>query len=285
MGIALAKHWNTVVLSADSRQFYKETSIGTAKPSLEEQAGIQHFFVDSHSIHDPVSSAQYEKQALTLLEQEFKKHDVILMVGGSGMFVDALCYGLDDIPHDVDVKNELNQEFEQNGLAALLIELKAKDPVYFESTDLKNPVRIIRALEVIRISGKTYSSYQKFQPQTRDFEIHKFVIDLPREYLYQRINHRVGLMMKAGLLEEVRELIPYQDLQTLNTVGYSELFSHLRNEFDLERAIELIQQNTRRYAKRQLTWFRRDPKNQWISETDFDLQFQYVLNHVQLDSK
>jgi tRNA dimethylallyltransferase len=279
LGIALAKHWNTLVLSADSRQFYKETAIGTAKPSLEEQDGVKHYFVDSHSIHEPLSSAQYEKKALAILEAEFKKHEIILLVGGSGMFVDALCYGLDDIPHDADVKNELNKEFQQLGLASLLLELKVKDPVYYESTDLKNPVRIIRALEVIRISGKTYSSYQKFQPQVRDFKIHKFVIDLPRDYLYQRINKRVDLMVDAGLLEEVQRLFPWQDLQTLNTVGYSELFSYLRNEIDMERALELIQQNTRRYAKRQLTWFRRDPNNHWISETDLDSQFQYVLNH------
>lgn len=280
MGIALAKHWNTLVLSADSRQFYKETAIGTAKPSLEEQAGVKHYFVDSHSIHQPISSAQFEKQALSILVDEFKNHDIILMVGGSGMFIDALCYGLDNIPHDENVKNELNQELEENGLESLLLELKEKDPSYFNTTDLKNPVRIIRALEVIRISGKTYSSFQMFKPQVRDFEIHKFVIDLPRELLYDRINQRVENMLDAGLLEEVRELLPYRDLQTLNTVGYSELFRYFKQEIGLERAIELIKQNSRRYAKRQLTWFRRDPKNQWIAELELESQFQHVLNHV-----
>lgn len=276
----MAKHWNTLVLSADSRQFYKETAIGTAKPSLEEQAGVKHYFVDSHSIHQPISSAQFEKQALSILVDEFKNHDIILMVGGSGMFIDALCYGLDNIPHDENVKNELNQELEENGLESLLLELKEKDPSYFNTTDLKNPVRIIRALEVIRISGKTYSSFQMFKPQVRDFEIHKFVIDLPRELLYDRINQRVENMLDAGLLEEVRELLPYRDLQTLNTVGYSELFRYFKQEIGLERAIELIKQNSRRYAKRQLTWFRRDPKNQWIAELELESQFQHVLNHV-----
>lgn len=280
MGIALAKHWNTIVLSADSRQFYKETSIGTAKPSLEEQDGVKHYFVDSHSIHNPLSSAQYEKDALAVLEEEFKKREIILMVGGSGMFVDALCYGLDDIPHSAEVKKQLNEAFERNGLEPLLLELKDKDPAYYESTDQKNPVRIIRALEVIRISGKTYSSYQKFQAQVRDFEIYKFVIDLPRDYLYQRINKRVNLMLEDGLVDEVKSLFNWKDLQTLNTVGYSEIFSYLQGEIDMDRAIELIQQNTRRYAKRQLTWFRRDPNNRWISEIDFDSQFQYVINHV-----
>lgn len=276
----MAKHWNTLVLSADSRQFYKETAIGTAKPSLEEQAGVKHYFVDSHSIHQPISSAQFEKQALSILADEFKNHDIILMVGGSGMFIDALCYGLDNIPHDENVKNELNQELEENGLESLLLELKEKDPSYFNTTDLKNPVRIIRALEVIRISGKTYSSFQMFKPQVRDFEIHKFVIDLPRKLLYDRINQRVENMLDAGLLEEVRELLPYRDLQTLNTVGYSELFRYFKQEIGLERAIELIMQNSRRYAKRQLTWFRRDPKNQWIAELELESQFQHVLNHV-----
>lgn len=281
MGIALAKHWNTLVLSADSRQFYRETNIGTAKPSLEEQAGVKHYFVDSHSIHQPISSAQYEKQALEILQEEFNKHDVILMVGGSGMFIDALCYGLDNIPQDASVKDKLNRAFKENGLEPLLLELKEKDPDYYQVTDLKNPVRIIRALEVIRITGKTYSSYQTFKPQTRDFEIHKFVIDLPRELLYERINQRVDKMMDAGLLEEVNELIPDQGLQTLNTVGYSELFSFFKQEIKLERAIELIKQNSRRYAKRQLTWFRRDPNNQWIEGLDLESQFDYVLNHVE----
>lgn len=281
MGIALAKHWNTLVLSADSRQFYRETNIGTAKPSLEEQAGVKHYFVDSHSIHQPISSAQYEKQALEILQEEFNKHDVILMVGGSGMFIDALCYGLDNIPQDASVKDKLNRAFKENGLEPLLLELKEKDPDYYQVTDLKNPVRIIRALEVIRITGKTYSSYQTFKPHTRDFEIHKFVIDLPRELLYERINQRVDKMMDAGLLEEVNELIPDQGLQTLNTVGYSELFSFFKQEIKLERAIELIKQNSRRYAKRQLTWFRRDPNNQWIEGLDLESQFDYVLNHVE----
>ncbi len=280
MGIALAKHWNTVVLSADSRQFYKETAIGTAKPSLEEQAGVKHYFIDSHSIHEPLSSAKYEKQALTVLENEFLNHDVIVMVGGSGLFIDALCYGLDDIPHDETVKNQLNQAFAENGLEELLIELREKDPEYYQTTDLKNPVRIIRALEVIRISGKTYSSFQTFKPQIRDFEIIKLVIDLPRELLYERINQRVDNMMHAGLLDEVKGLVSMQNLQALNTVGYSELFSYLRQEIDLERAIELIKQNTRRYAKRQLTWFRRDPNNQWISEIEFEKQFQFAINAV-----
>lgn len=280
MGIALAKHWNTLVLSADSRQFYKETAIGTAKPSLEEQAGVKHYFVDSHSIHQPISSAQFEKQALSILADEFQNHDFIVLVGGSGLFIDALCYGLDDIPHDENVKNELNQAFEANGLDSLLLELKEKDPEYYRTTDLKNPVRIIRALEVIRISGKTYSSFQKFQPQTRNFEIYKFVIDLPRDILYSRINQRVDNMLMQGLLEEVQELLPFQELQTLNTVGYSELFRYLNQEISLERAVELIKQNTRRYAKRQLTWFRRDQNNHWISETEFDSQLQFVLNHV-----
>lgn len=280
MGIALAKHWNTVVISADSRQFYKETSIGTAKPSLDEQAGVNHYFVDSHSIHEPLTSAQFEKQALQVLENEFKNHEVIIMVGGSGLFIDALCYGLDDIPHNVDVKNQLNQAFEENGLGDLLLELKEKDPDYYHTTDLKNPVRIIRALEVIRISGKPYSSYQKFEAQVRDFEIVKFVIDLPRELLYQRINQRVDNMLEAGLLEEVKELVPFQHLQTLNTVGYSELFRFLNNEISIENAIELVKQNTRRYAKRQLTWFRRDQNNQWISKVEFETQLQFVINQV-----
>lgn len=280
MGIALAKHWKTVVVSADSRQFYKETSIGTAKPSKEEQDGIIHHFVDSHSIHAPLTSAQYEREALQVLEQEFKQHDVILMVGGSGLFIDALCHGLDDIPNDENVRNELNAEFEQNGLEPLLKELAEKDSVFLAGTDQQNPVRIIRALEVIRISGKPFSSFRVANHKKRPFEIQKIVIDLPREILYERINLRVEIMMQNGLLDEVKSLLEWRNLQALNTVGYSELFDFLEGKSTLEEAVELIQRNTRRYAKRQLTWFRRDKTALWMQETRLEDQVRFVLENA-----
>lgn len=280
LGVALAKYWNTIVVSADSRQFYKETSIGTAKPSKEEQDGILHYFVDSHSIHEPLTSAQYEKQALKILEKEFEDHEVILMVGGSGLFIDALCHGLDDIPNDEKVKNQLIAEFDEKGLEPLLKELEKNDPVFFAKTDQQNPVRIIRALEVIRISGKPFSSFQAFNPKQRPFERIKFVIDLPRELLYERINLRVDRMLQNGLLQEVESLIPYQHLQALNTVGYSELFDYFDGKITLEEAIELIKRNSRRYAKRQLTWFRRDKNAVWISEVEKEKQLEMIISNV-----
>lgn len=273
----MAKHWNTVILSADSRQFYTEMNIGTAKPSVEEQAGVKHYFIDSHSVLQPLTSAQYEKEASQVLEAEFQRHDTILMVGGSGLFIDALCHGLDDIPSDEAVKNQLIAEFEQHGLEPLLQELEAKDIIFFKRTDRQNPVRIIRALEVIRITGKPFSFFHAFRSKKRPYEILKFVIDLPREVLYERINSRVDTMMKNGLLNEVQQLLPLKDLQALNTVGYSELFDYLAHETTLEEAVELIKRNTRRYAKRQLTWFRRDQQARWIPEPTPEAQFEFVI--------
>lgn len=278
----LAKHWKTVVLSADSRQFYREMSIGTAKPSAEEQDGIQHYFVDSHSVHQPLTSAQFEKEASEILEKEFQNHDIILLVGGSGLFIDALCHGLDDIPNDEKIKNELIAAFEARGLEPLLEELEEKDPVYFGRTDKQNPVRIIRALEVIRISGKPFSSFHAFSSKKRPYEIHKFVVDLPREILYERINMRVDRMMKNGLLNEAKSLESLKDLQPLNTVGYSELFDHFEGKTTLEEATELIKRNTRRYAKRQLTWFRRDSNATWIPETNTEKQAAQIISQINL---
>lgn len=277
----MAKKINSVILSADSRQFYKETSIGTAKPSLEEQAGIKHYFIDSHSIHQPLTSAQFEKEALEVLKTEFLRHKTIILVGGSGLFIDALCHGLDDVPHDENIKNQLNNEFESQGLAPLLAELEAKDPIFYAKVDLKNPVRIIRALEVIRITNKTFSSFHTFQAKKRPFEFQKFVIDLPRELLYERINKRVDIMLKNGLLQEVQGLLAWQNLSALNTVGYSELFDYLNNKISFEEAIELIKRNSRRYAKRQLTWFRRDEKAVWIQELTKENQVQKIISFTE----
>lgn len=280
LGIALAKHWETIVLSADSRQFYREMDIGTAKPSPQEQDGIVHYFVDSHSIHQPLSSADYEKEASKVLEAVFQTHDIALMVGGSGLFIDALCHGLDDIPSDESTRNDLNDLFRQQGLVPLLEELKVADPIFYERVDRQNPVRIIRALEVIRISGKPFSSFHAFSSKKRRYEIVKFVVDLPRETLYERINLRVDRMMEHGLLDEVRSLEPWKHLQPLNTVGYSELFAYLEGRTSLAEAVELIKRNTRRYAKRQLTWFRRDREAVWMQETDPGEQVRFIVKHL-----
>lgn len=281
LAIQLAKILNTVVVSADSRQFYKEIQIGTAKPTLEEQEGVKHYFIDSHSIHSPVTSAQYEKEAIQLLNELFISTPFIVLVGGSGMFIDALCDGINEVPKNDLIKEQLNSELQTNGLPFLLSELKIKDEFYFQKVDKGNPLRVIRALEVIRSTGSTYSSFlDKNSIVKRDFETIKFVIDLPRDQLYERINLRVDQMICNGLLDEVKSVIEYKSLQSLNTVGYKELFSYLNSEIDFKEAVELIKKNTRNYAKRQLTWFRKDVRTIWLKNIATNEQLNEVLTFI-----
>lgn len=282
LAISLAKKLDTVIFSVDSRQLYKELSIGTAKPTIEEQDGIVHYFVDSHSIHDKVTAASYVSEVLPLLDKEFEQNNIIIMVGGSGMYIDALCYGLDDLPVNPDVKNELISTFQKDGLEPLLNELKLNDPSYYDIVDKNNSVRIIRALEVIRTSGKSFTSFlNKSNNNSRKFSIKKFTIDLEREVLYQRINQRVDLMIENGLKEEALSVKQYRQLQALQTVGYAEWFDFFDGKFNEIDTIERIKQNTRRYAKRQLTWFRRDKSAVWLMGKDLEsqiLEINYFLN-------
>ena len=281
LAILLAKILNTVVVSADSRQFYKEIQIGTAKPTLEEQEGVKHYFIDSHSIHSPVTSAQYEKEAIQLLNELFISTPFIVLVGGSGMFIDALCDGINEVPKNDLIKEQLNSELLTNGLPFLLSELKIKDEFYFQKVDKGNPLRVIRALEVIRSTGSTYSSFlDKNSIVKRDFETIKFVIDLPREQLYERINLRVDNMICNGLLDEVKSVLEFKSLQSLNTVGYKELFSYLNSEIDFKEAVELIKKNTRNYAKRQLTWFRKDVRTIWLKKIATNEQINEILTLI-----
>jgi tRNA dimethylallyltransferase len=280
LAIALAKQFETVIFSADSRQFFKEMSVGTAKPTLEEQAGIKHYFIDSHSVQDPVSAADFEKEALAHLEQEFKQHEYIILVGGSGMFIDALCDGLDDIPNDENLRNELSLQVKNEGLSKLLMELKEKDVSYYDLVDKQNANRIIRAIEAIRLTGQPFSSLRKAQKKERFFEINRYVINLPREVLYERINLRAAQMFENNLIEEVKNLSPFRDLQSLNTVGYKEVFEYLDGKVSLEQAIEQVQQNSRRYAKRQLTWFRRNETNFWLKSQSTQEQEKEILQNL-----
>ncbi|MFK7786521.1 MAG: tRNA (adenosine(37)-N6)-dimethylallyltransferase MiaA [Crocinitomicaceae bacterium] len=280
LSVELAKHFNTCVLSADSRQFYKEVSIGTAKPSQEEMDGITHYFIGSHHLTDEVTAAQFEREGLQLLDDLFQKHQVIILTGGSGMFVDALCNGLDDIPTSRALREELQQEVDKGNLESLLEELKAKDPIYFKQVDQKNPVRVIRAVEVIRLTDKPYSELRKAAPKKRPFKVQRFVIDHERESLYNRINLRVDLMMEAGLLDEVKSVISYRHLSSMNTVGYKELFSYLDGNCSLEAAVDMIKQNSRRYAKRQLTWLRRNPDAQWIPFLSTSKMTEQIIEHL-----
>lgn len=280
MSVSLAEHFNTVVFSADSRQFYKEMSIGTAKPSAAEMKDVKHYFIDSHSIQDEISVAKYVKLATPLLLSEFEEHDTIILTGGSGMFIDALCFGLDETPHSLELRKELTTHVEKNGTSELLNEIQLKDPEFYEKLDKNNPVRIIRAIEVMRLSGKKFSELRKNTIKKQPFTIHYFVIDHNREILYDRINQRVEIMLNEGLEEEVKSLIPYKELSTMRTVGYSELFDYFEGKQSKDEAIESIKQNSRRYAKRQLTWFRRHEDAVWIPFSSNETMQQNIINCI-----
>jgi len=261
----LAKHYNTVIVSADSRQFYREMSIGTAKPTNEELAAVKHYFINSHSVTKPFSVGDYEKECLALLDKLFKAHDKVILVGGSGLFIKAICEGFDDIPTaNKQVRERLNNELAKNGIETLQERLKVIDPDYYQQVDLNNPQRIIRALEVFESTGKPFSSYRKSTINKRPFAVIKLALNMERKNLYQRINHRVDMMIQQGLVEEAYSLLPYRHLNALNTVGYSELFDHFDGKIDLPTAVELIKQNTRRFAKRQITWFHKDDGILWV---------------------
>jgi len=263
--IKLARQLNTEIISADSRQFYREMSIGTAKPDAGELAQAKHHFIGSHSITDAFTVGDFEKEALRLLDELFEMHDQVIMVGGSGLFIQATTQGFDDLPTaDSEIRDKLNRELAEKGIPDLQEKLKDVDPVYYGQVDLNNPQRLVRALEVYEATGRPFSSYRKAALNIRPFESIKIVLNLPREQLYERINRRVDLMVEQGLIEEVRSLIPYRHMNALKTVGYSELFDYFDGTTDLETAIDLIKQNTRRFAKRQLTWFRKDKDMKWM---------------------
>ncbi len=281
LSVDLAKRLNCAIISADSRQFYKKLSIGTAKPTIEEQQGVPHYFIDSHSVETPLTSGQFEKLALATLGKLFSDSDYAILVGGSGMFIDALIYGIDDLPHDKKIRDYFNNEFEEKGLEFLQEQLKAKDPEVAKKIDLQNPLRVIRALEIREILGKSQLDISKNTKIEREFETHYFVIDHPREALYERINLRVEDMFEKGLLEEVKSVEKWRNLQSLNTVGYKELFDYLDGKISLEEAKELIKRNSRRYAKRQLTWFRRNKDAIWLNYDSINKMSEKILFHLE----
>lgn len=263
LSIRLAKSLQTVIISADSRQFYREMAIGTAKPTPEETNEIKHYFTDSHSIHEPLSVGGFEQSASQLLEELFETHQTVLLVGGSGLYIQALCEGLDEFPAvSPRVRTEVENKLKQYGIERLQEELKQKDPTYFETVDLHNPHRLIRAISIIRSSGQPFSSFLNQKKKPRPFRVLYLCLQRNRVELYDRINQRVDKMMEMGLLDEVKSLVNLKHLQALQTVGYQELFNYLSGEHSLETGIELIKRNSRRYAKRQMTWFRRNP--QWF---------------------
>lgn len=265
LGIQLAAHFKTEILSADSRQFFKEMSIGTAVPTAKELEMVPHHFIHHISIHESYTAGDFERDALTKLDELFELHDIVLMVGGSGLYIDAVVYGIDSFPKiRPGLRQELQNELEQGGLKPLQEELMLRDPDYYKKVDLKNPQRVLRAIEVIRTSGKPFSDFLGKGKEKRPFKSVILGLEAPREIVYDRINTRVDQMIKSGLLKEVMSLKDYKHLNALQTVGYRELFSYIKGETDLQDAISEIKKNTRRFAKRQGTWFRKNKDIRWI---------------------
>ncbi|TCD11277.1 tRNA (adenosine(37)-N6)-dimethylallyltransferase MiaA [Pedobacter frigidisoli] len=269
LAIQLAQYFGTEIISADSRQFFKEMEIGTAKPSAEELSEAKHHFINSHSVTQLFSTGDFELEGLKTLNQIFEDHEIAIMVGGSGLYVNALINGLDEMPNiDLSIREKLNKQFEEEGLAPIQKQLSELDPEYFAKVDQNNPQRMIRGLEVYLSLGKKLSSMLSATKKVRPFNIIKVGLNTDRKILYDRINKRVDQMIADGLLEEVKLLQEFRKYNALNTVGYSEIFDYLEDKISLEDAINSIKQNTRRFAKRQLTWFRRDEEINWFEPNE-----------------
>jgi tRNA dimethylallyltransferase len=265
ISIQLAKHFNTEIVSSDSRQIFRELSIGTAIPPPEDLKAVPHHLVHSHSIHENFNASLFENEALKIINQLFEKHHTAIMTGGSMLYVDAVCKGIDDQPDaDPDIREAVSREFEEHGIEHLRMKLKQLDETYYHQVDLKNPKRLIRALEVCLTTGKPFSSFRKETTKERPFHILKIGLNTDRRKLYERIDRRVDQMMAEGLEDEARAMYPFRHLNPLNTVGYKELFAYFDGETTLEKAVELIKRNSRHYARKQLTWLRKDPQLFWF---------------------
>lgn len=281
MSIILAQHFHTEILSADSRQFFIEMEIGTAKPSQEELAAAPHHFINSHSIDTLFSTGDFEVQALELLEKLFEKHNTVIMVGGSGLYIDALCNGLDKLPDiDLNIREGLNDRFALEGIKFVQELLKEHDPEYFEKVDQSNPQRMIRGVEFFLSTGQKLSSFLTSTKKQRPFNIIKIGLNTDRSVLYDRINSRVDQMLEKGLVEEVKALQSFRTFNALNTVGYSEIFDYLDGNLTLKDAVDKIKQNTRRFAKRQLTWFRKDNNTVWFEPNQTQEVIQYLKEKI-----
>lgn len=279
LSLRLATHFAAPILSTDSRQVYRGIPIGTAQPTAEQLATAEHHFIASHELTDNFSCGEYEVQALARLEELFKEHDHVVAVGGSGLYIQALCEGMDDLPHaDEELRKSLSDRLKNEGVESLAEELKRLDPEYYEQVDRQNPSRVLRAVEVCLQTGKPYSSLRTGEKRKRDFRIVKVGIDWEREILYDRINRRVDMMIDEGLEAEARTVYHLRHLNSLQTVGYREMFDYFDGAISRDEAIELIKRNSRRYAKRQMTWFRRDEEIRWFSPTDFEAMVEYILD-------
>lgn len=275
--VRLAQSLQTEVLSADSRQFYRELNIGTAKPSQAELQGVKHHFINSHSIDILYSAGAFERDALGILDQIFQTKDVAILTGGSGLYIKAVCEGLDDLPETPpEFRAELMHRLETEGLETLQAQLWVLDPVYCAQNDLQNTQRVVRALEVCLLTGKPYSSFREHQPAQRSFNIIQIALDRDRTQLYRRIDARMDAMLAAGLVEEARALLPYRTHNALQTVGYKEVFDYLEGLYDYNEMVRLLKRNSRRYAKRQITWFKHQGHFKWFQADDFEGVLGYI---------
>lgn len=272
VAIEVAKYFGAEIISADSRQCYKELRIGVARPSETELNEVPHHFIVSHSIHEKVTAAAFENYALQKVNRIFKSNDVAVVVGGTGLYIKAFCEGMDEIPVvPADVRDEISSMYQQNGLEWLQGEVQKFDPKFYAAGEIKNPQRLMRALEVYRATGRSILDFRKGRKERRDFDIVKYALQIPKEQLHANIESRVGKMMEAGLLDEVSSLLPFQHLNALQTVGYKELFDYFNGETDLAAAIALIKRNTKQYAKRQMTWFRKDGDYCWTEPNSHEI--------------
>ena len=280
LAVTLAQHYCAPIISTDSRQLYRGMAIGTAQPTADELAAATHYFIADREVEDDFNCGRYEVEALELLERLFAENDYVVAVGGSGLYIQALCDGMDNLPEaDETIRESLKLRLENDGLAPLVDELRERDPAYAEKVDLCNPARVMRALEVCITTGRPYSEQRSGDRAERPFNIVKIGTDMPREELYDRINRRVDMMVADGLVEEAHAMYPKRHLNALQTVGYREIFDHLDGKCSLEEAIELIKRNSRRYAKRQMTWFRRDERVGWFSPKDTNKIIEFIDSH------
>ena len=281
LSLRLATHFAAPILSTDSRQVYRGLPIGTAQPTAEQLATAEHHFIASHELTDNFNCGEYEVQALARLEELFQKHDTVVAVGGSGLYIQALCEGMDDLPQaDEELRKTLSERLKNEGIESLLAELQHLDPTYYEQVDRQNPSRVLRAVEVCLQTGQPYSSLRTGEKRERNFRILKVGIDWVREALYDRINRRVDMMIDEGLEAETRAVYHLRHLNSLQTVGYREMFEYFDGTISREEAIELIKRNSRRYAKRQMTWFRRDEEIRWFSPEEFDSMIEFLENKI-----
>lgn len=281
VALQLALEFNTQIISADSRQCFKELNIGVAKPTDKELAQVTHYFINSHSIKDEVNAASFETYAIAKVEEIFAGNTIAVMVGGTGLYIKAFCEGLDHIPTiPIEIRNNITQQYLLNGLAWLQKQVQEKDPTYWHIAEQQNPQRLMRALEVFETTGNSINHYKSGSKANRDFNIIKIGLETTRNLLYQNINERIDEMMQNGLVNEVKSLLPYKKLNALQTVGYKEIFNYLEGVCTLEEAIELLKKNTRHYSKRQITWFKKDEQIQWFQPNELSKIIAFIKNKI-----